>query len=86
MSDSKKLRISLILAGFDSERIIYSDTFKKDRRLKINVANDIFEAPQKKQKKLLKNIKNQFGDRFANGYFIRGRYNKQLCIRLQHKK
>ena len=90
-------RLALASAGFEdaSKRIIFNDDSKAKpkqatRRLKLWFATSIFDAPQKKQKKLEKLLRELFGERIISMYFVPGAHSwgringeKSLCIKLK---
>jgi hypothetical protein len=94
--DTGLFRAALDAAGFKSasdtydSRHIFNDNSKDHlrRRLKLWFADAVFEAPQKQQRKLERELRARFGDRILAMYFTQSptwyRYGgHSLCIRLQ---
>ena len=75
--DSGKLRKCLHAAGFNqdgpwfSRPMIFSDTRKDGRRLKLWTADKVFAAKQNKQKYLQQLLMKEFGKRYKGAQFIR---------------
>jgi hypothetical protein len=96
--DTGLFRMALDEAGFEhaAARTIFNDDSKakpkrNTRRLKLWFATEVFDAPQKQQRKLEKVLRELFGDRILAMYFARNStpYGwpsggaKSLCIKLQ---
>jgi len=93
--DTGLFRMALDEAGFEhaANRTIFNDDSKakpkrNTRRLKLWSAVDVFDAPQKQQRKLELALRELFGDRILAMYFAEGSIwrwsdDKSLCIKLQ---
>ena len=59
----------------------------KRRRLKCSSATEVFNAPQRTQRKLERKLKEAFGQRWISAYFIKQPFyygeGMQLCIKLR---
>jgi hypothetical protein len=92
--DTGKFRKALAEAGFDNFntfgrlRWVFNDVSKSraTRRIKLWFASDVFDAADKKQRKLERELKAEFGTRYLGGHFVDAGYRnyhaKSLCIRL----
>jgi hypothetical protein len=92
--DTGAVRKCLAKAGFpgwnpgDLGSAMFNDVAKSraTRRIKLWFASDVFDAPQKQQKRLERELKKEFGTRYLGGRFVNAGYQhyhaKSLCIRL----
>ncbi len=89
--DAEKLRTALLCAGFypqSGHGMIFSDTRKYSRRLKLWLGTAIHEAPLHAQQTLERYLKQQFGNRYVGGFFTEfsgrpfGPSVKSFCVRL----
>lgn len=102
--DSGKFRRALKNAGFKTRedytywnsdkfppRTIYSDTYSTTRRLKLDIANDVAYSHKTKRAKLVKLLKQEFGNRFIRfetrhtGWWIGSRIHSALVYIKQEK-
>ena len=92
--DTGAIRKCLANAGFtgwkasDFGSSMFNDVSKSraTRRIKLWFAQDVFDAADKKQRKLERELKKEFGTRYLGGHFVDAGYrfnnSKSLCIRL----
>ena len=86
VGDRGKLRTALWECGWfgHATDIIFSDNRKNWRRVKLWMANNIFEATQAEQLALSEAIQAQYGDRVIKvGFMKHYRFGKSLCIWLR---